>query len=317
MLTIHLTDEQVVPDEELEGIAGEILGDDAYDILIDEDANVYKPNGDPLVILRKNVLTAESCEKAWRNLRDAAVDTDNRGIAGGKVDQSKLEPWVRIGEISGGGSGTRFKELRKDGSLSKTTRANPVRSGVVGFFDRSSRFPYCRTTAYTLKNGHQFQEAVPFIREINAVFAKEHPERYEAQRAHIEQTSPDFYIPGTVFTTVTVNKNWQTAVHKDAGDLAEGFGVMTAMCAGEFEGCYLTFPKYRVAVNMRTADVLLADVHEWHGNTPFHGIPGTFERLSFVLYYREHMRECGTAAEELERAKHNPVWAKGPEERGK
>lgn len=311
MRTIHLTPEQVLTDEQLGDIGGEMLDDSSYDILIDEDATVYKPDGEPLVIFRKDVLSAKTCQVAWQNLRDAARETDNRGMAGGKVDESKLPPWVRIGEATR----TRFKERLKDGSISKTTRANPVRSGVVGYFDRSSRFPYCRTTAYNLQRGHQFQESIPFIREIDNVFKREHPSRYAAQKAFIEQTSADFYIPGTVFTTVTVNKNWQTAVHKDVGDLAEGFGVMTAMCAGEFDGCYLCFPQYRVAVNMRTADVLLADVHEWHGNTPFHGIPGSFERLSFVLYYRERMRECGTAAEELERAKRNEVWAKGPEER--
>jgi len=53
---------------------------------------------------------------------------------------------------------------------------------------------------------------------------------------------------------------------------------------------------------MRTTDVLLVDVHEWHGNTEI--IPGTddWERISCVFYYREEMHECGSAVQERLRA---------------
>jgi hypothetical protein len=35
---------------------------------------------------------------------------------------------------------------------------------------------------------------------------------------------------------------------------------------------------------MRDRDVLLADVHEWHGNTPLLGVPGGYQRISTVFY---------------------------------
>ena len=35
-------------------------------------------------------------------------------------------------------------------------------------------------------------------------------------------------------------------------------------------GC-LVFPKYRIAVDIRSQDVLLCDVHEYHGNSPITG----------------------------------------------
>lgn len=54
---------------------------------------------------------------------------------------------------------------------------------------------------------------------------------------------------------------------------------------------------------MNDGDVLLADVHEWHGNTPLVPTRWPYERISFVFYYRAKMLECGSAAEELERAK--------------
>jgi hypothetical protein len=53
---------------------------------------------------------------------------------------------------------------------------------------------------------------------------------------------------------------------------------------------------------MGSGDVLLADVHQWHGNTPLILHPGA-ERISIVLYYREKMQYCGTESQELETAK--------------
>jgi hypothetical protein len=65
----------------------------------------------------------------------------------------------------------------------------------------------------------------------------------------------------------------------------------------------LVFPQYRVAVDLGTRDVLLADVHEWHGNTPLVGAGGEYERVSCVFYYRTGMRHCRPPAEELEWAR--------------
>ncbi len=84
----------------------------------------------------------------------------------------------------------------------------------------------------------------------------------------------------------------------DKGDLKEGFGVMC--CLGDFGGCDLVFPRYRVAVRYQEGDVLLANVgHEVHGNTPLLNPDGTVprvgrepERLVCVFYYNEGMDQC-------------------------
>mgnify|MGYP001301871381 CR=1 FL=1 len=135
----------------------------------------------------------------------------------------------------------------RDGKLSNRTRANPVNSGVIGYMDKAGAFPYCRTTAYNLKNPEKFEQALPFIRKVNDLFAELHPERYQKQHDMIKKTHPDFYIKDTAFTTVTVNRNFRTAIHKDVGDYEEGFGVMTAFTTNNFKGFNLVFPKYRVA----------------------------------------------------------------------
>jgi hypothetical protein len=65
--------------------------------------------------------------------------------------------------------------------------------------------------------------------------------------------------------------------HHDDGNIPGALGVLTV--AGEFTGGLLVFPKFRVAVNLRPGDVLIADNRELHGNTPITG-----NRLSIVCY---------------------------------
>jgi hypothetical protein len=298
MRTVHLSYQ--MPDDEAEALGGTLLGDDAYDLLIAEDCDVYKPNGEPLIKFRRAVLPVGVCKAGYEALREAATETDNRGFAGGEV----APELVRNADAIGRRTRVRYNEKRTDGALSNVQRANIVNSGIVGYFDRNPRFPYCRLTAFNLAdNGERFAAAMPFVLAVDRVFREAAPDRYTAQRAIVEQTSPDFYIHGTVFTTITVNKNWQTAVHKDVGDYKPGFGVMSALRAGHYPGCSLWWPAFRVAVDMQTGDVCLADVHEWHGNTPLCGTPGRYERVSCVFYYRQSMIDCGSATEELARAK--------------
>lgn len=300
-------------ESEAEELAGRFMDETCYDRLVTEDCDLYKPDGSPLLIYRKNVLPAALCEQAWRSLRKAAAISENRGVAAGvitsneDVEQNSLRRWATVAVRSK----MRFKNLKQDGTVSNTNYAKPVLSGIVGYFDRNARFPYCRQTAFTMNQREKFEAALPFVRAVDAVFARELPDRYAAQQEYINRTSPDFRIPGTVFTTITVNKNWQTALHQDKGDLKAGFGVMAVLQAGSYAGGYLVFPRWRVAVDMRSRGVCLADVHEWHGNTAIEPVDDQpHERISCVFYYRENMTHCGTAAQELERAKNRKRGSK-------
>src|SRR5262249_23601722 len=124
---------------------------------------------------------------------------------------------------------------------------------------------------------------------------------WDAQMAKAAQTPLPWLIRTTQgrtpFTTITCNKSWRTAAHIDKGDLKEGFGVRC--CLGDFGGCDLVFPRYKTAVRYREGDVLLANVHEVHGNTPLLNPDGSVpvvgrepERLVCVFYYQEKMEQC-------------------------
>ena len=303
---IHLS-AAALTDNETDQLAGHLLDDKAYDLVIDQDADIYKPDGTILCKLRYNVLDERTCYHAYPVWREAATDSHNRGHASGIIE-SQAETYAGVNQKRGGKivSQTRARAVRPDGSLSNTLVAKTVKSGIIGYFDRSARFPYCRMTGFNLNRGHRFTKVIPMIRQVDAEFEKLMPDRYKAQLDYITATNTDFFINGTAFTTVTVNRNFQTAVHKDIGDLKQGFGVMSCLRHGRFEGCYFCFPKYRVALDLQTGCVLCADVHEWHGNSPIRGNKGLYERVSMVFYYREKMKECGSAANELDRAKALP-----------
>ena len=271
-------------DEVGETLKGKLLWEDSYDLLVTEDCDVFdEETGKCILKFRKWIIPNKVSAIAFNNLRWAAQPSMNRATAS-KENQKE-------------------RRVKLDGTLSKTSEADPVNSGIVGYFDRYARTPYCRQTAFTMKHIDKFRKSYPIIKIVDDLYKTLMPDKYKLQREKAEKTNPDFVITDTAFTTVTVNSNWQTAVHTDSGDFLDWFGNLTVIRAWIYTGGYFCLPEWRIAVDMQTGDILLADVHSWHGNTPIKGINGTFQRLSLVMYYRDHMIECGSMSEELERAK--------------
>lgn len=249
---------------------------------------VDSESGKVLAKFRRNVIPLEIQKAAYTNLLGAAKKSMNRGTAGGEVDG-----------VKGG------YKVRKSGKVSKTMEASiPVDSGIVGYFDRNPRMPNCRLTAFTQQHFDKFKKAYPMIKFVDQSYAKLMPSEYKKQRKIADRSSQDFIIKDTAFSTVTVNKNYQTAIHKDSGDFKDGFGNLVAMRRGQFDGCYLTLVRWGVAFDIQNGDLLLMDVHQWHGNTPMVKHTEDATRLSLVMYYRENIIKCGTMAEELEIVKH-------------
>ena len=300
MNTIHV--KPILSDEEVKKLEGTFLDESHIKHLVSEDTMVYNEKGEPLVVFRKNCIPSNVAEKAYPVLKKAIGKTSNRGKAGGNFN-------IQVGDIVDGSvvgkvlGGNRFLPLKKDGTLSNSPKARNVYSSIIGYADRYPRIPYCRQTAFTEKHFNTYKNALPYIQSISKVFEESLPERFANQKKQWDKTSKDFKIHNTVFTTVTVNKNFRTAAHYDKGDLHDGFGNLAVLQTGDYKGAYTVIPKYGVAVNVRSCDVALFDVHELHGNTETKSNQ-PYERISVICYYREKMIECGTAQEELKRIKH-------------
>lgn len=388
-----------------ENLLGKFLDDDAYDIVLNEDTDVYKPLGigeEPsenniLLKFRKGAFNRTLTKAAYEGLRSGATLTDNRGLAAGaertgthqklpsgqgsrrwvtKREKAVIEyfakgsPTSLWGDLAqeiydaepntpldGRGGGTATDGVTIKGGaiwivklaheidfdewfkatiqlsapervkaavdlcgkyISDTTYGEGVHSGVGGFMDRYPRIPFCRQTAWTAANPEKFDMALPLMEKASRDYASLFPIRWAGQYEAANKLDNGFRIGDTVYTTVTINKTFRTACHRDAGDLCDdgihqanprGFSNLTVVTNGKaFDGFYLSFPEYRVAANIQDGDFIMMDAHKIHGNTPLKSCDEGFERLSLVLYMREPMLECESLA--METARKNFVYGR-------
>lgn len=273
--------------EDLEPKVGRVLGPADYDVLLTGAARVLKPDGRLLCVYLpgdlKRVVSDNRVYDVLHSLR--GITTDNRGHASGTL------------RVQASGSRTRTKQTP---------------STIIGMMDPAGQQRYCRLTAWTGKNVPQFETLRPLLQEVAERLAAWVPDRYAAQMDYVRRTNPEWVIPGTPFTTITVNNTYPTGMHKDKGDLEAGFSTIACLRRGKYTGGRLMFPEYRVAVDLQDGDLILMDAHEWHANEDLVCKCGEkrfgmcnecgAERISVVSYYRQGMVQCGTAAEELAKA---------------
>ena len=232
-----------------------------------------------------------------------------------KQDDFSFENWLE--NVSNLSVIERKKEAHKveNKYISDTTYANQVNSGIAGWFDRYPRIPYGRATAYTQHSFDKFKMSFPFLQTLDRGFAELLPTRHAAQREAADKIDPAFLVPETVFTTITVNKTFRTAAHRDAGDFTNGLSNLLVLSNnGNYSGGYLILPEVRVAVNVRPGDLLLVNNHEYiHGNTPIIINDEVSERISLVCYLREKMLELGSKEYEDHRFNYVESRRKNPE----
>ena len=160
----------------------------------------------------------------------------------------------------------------------------------MGFMDSPNWRHPCRQTAFTKSHFEQYNKGLPFIKYIDNCYKKLRPIEYQSQRD--EAVKSNYHIEDTSFSTVTVNANFQTGLHKDSGDYVKGFGNLVVVQKGEYSGGYTLFPQYGVGFDCRMKDFLAMDVHHWHCNTPIICEGDENVRLSFVCYLRQRMHQC-------------------------
>jgi hypothetical protein len=282
----------VHPDEMKQKVGKILTPDDVNIILKGMPVGLDKPDGRPLLRYLPGAFSHEYIGSYYDTLHSLKkYETNNRGLA----------------------SGTERVKLNEAGTR---TYSAPVSSVIVGAMDAVAPTFRCRLTAWSGKEVEEFESLLPLFADIGRYFKEYVPDRFTAQLAEIYKTKPDWVIKGSPFTTVTVNNSYPTGVHTDKGDLDEGFSTLAVLRRGHYSGGVLTFPEYRVGVDMQDGDLLLMDAHDWHGNTAMQcgdcgelmGPGGgehvgcTAERISIVSYYRTDMKNCGTPEEEHQKS---------------
>jgi len=254
--------------------------------LINFNCDIKSEDGTLLVCFRKKVIPKACYKLAYDNLIGSSIKSSNRGASAGPLNPKSFGPSRSKRIERHNESVFRGRVRLNNGNLSNTTVSNPVYSGIVGYMDGSARLP-CRLTRYTRDNFDKYKKAIPYIEHINKQFEKTTPNKYKAQLKKAKKTKTQ--IGKTAYSTITVNKNFRTGLHKDKGDDPEGFGNLTVVSKGKYKGGYTMFPEYYIAVDVQPGDYLGMNVHEYHCNSK---ITGKGTRMSCVCYYRTKLHKC-------------------------
>ena len=287
-----------IPAEAVEERMGKLLtyDDHAFAINPNRACKVRKPDGTLLCVYLPGAVT-DDIDAVYPILAAAAATgtTENRGTASGTAEMV---------------------------IQNQQRRGKPVSSALVGAFEASGFYKYCRLATWTSKEmDGQWPELFPFFQRCASLFKEHVPDRYEAQMKHVRRTPQEWCVPGTPYTTVTLNDTWPTAAHTDKGDLDEGFSCLAVARRGNFTGGWLTFPEYEIAVDLPHGSLILMNAHDVHGNAGAmvcecgtelghsEGHRGTgpckkcgAQRISCVMYFRTKMTSCGTSEEEQAKA---------------
>ncbi len=316
--TLHL--EPKLTNDEIKAREGTYFKDTDVDEVLDEDVDVYGKDPETgtsklLARFRKNVIPNELVKTGWEAYYQTAAASRNRGAAAGPIKQTS-NYWKKRKPVDVNKWSARYMQ---DGKLSKMRVNNNVFSSVLGYFEQTPFMGLpCRLTSYTQKYFHQYKHGLPFIKAIDQVFKRLIPDRHAKQLAAAKEKKA-YQVADTAFSSITINRNFQTALHMDDGDFRDGYGNLSVIERGQYSGGATIFPRYRIGFNVRTGDFLAMDVHEWHCNTELYeseadkkvnkALPkihndavetGTmggekpFTRISFVCYLREKLRGCKT-----------------------
>lgn len=263
-----------IPDEKIEKILGTYTTARHYPTIIDHDADVYDADtGETILKFRKNVLSQKNVEDFYEAvIKFAQNKTANRGIASGS------------------------------GDIKDVAHNKKIASNIIGYFDTYTIFQKhmfktlkikppskVRLTRFTQNYPDKWERCIPLIQDIDRMYKKLAPKEYKFQRSCADQTA--FKIPNTAFSTVTTNLTYHTAVHTDSNNLKGTLGNLAVIEKGKYSGGCTGFVQYKVAVDVRTGDFLLMDIHRPHSNIPIKKLTKDAERLSIVSYLRQGVYE--------------------------
>jgi len=286
--------------------------------IFDRDVDVYIKGEDGkeklIAKLRKRVIDPTLIKTGWEGFWITAGPSRNRGAAAGPI-ATESNYWKKKKPVNIRGWSANYQIPGKDISLMRVN--NNVFSSVLGYFNATPfmKLP-CRLTSYTERYWKYYKHGLPFIKAIDSCFSKLVKDKYDLQLAAAKQ-KPLLRIDDTAFSSITINRNFRTALHVDDGDFKDGYGNLSVLERGAYHGGYTLLPQFHIGFNVRTGDFLAMDVHQWHCNTELYETKGDkeenknlprihkdnletgtlgaekiFSRVSFVCYLREKLREC-------------------------
>ncbi len=218
IININATDCRT--DVECDSLKGTYMGNDSYETIISEDCDLFC-EGVPIFKFRKNPFHKETLKRAWDNCKYMAKASRGRGASAGPIDPESVY-WKKreIYKMNKWRASYMVKD-RTTGEMkqSKMQVNNEVASQPIGYYGKTkglgSDLP-CRLSHYTKTHMKDFENAIPFFRAIGDNYKDLLPDQYNCQMERAKVN--DYHIHETPFSTITINRNFRTALHKDSGD---------------------------------------------------------------------------------------------------
>jgi hypothetical protein len=288
---------KICSDSEIQNMEGHFINETSivHHIKNSMDGYVILENGtrNLLFKFRKSVIPENLCQLAIQHFEAPSKKKNyNRGASAGLLEKDKMPK--NVSDI------VQTEKFRA--KVGKYQIGNLSQSNIVGYFDdtKSKSIYPCRTTKFTRDNPEIWEKCLPLIKYIDDLFYRTNYEKWYNQKC--ESLKTNFVIKDTCFSTITLNYNFQTAIHKDKGDLKNGFGNLVVFRRGNWTGNNLCLPQYGICIYLDHGDYITFDVHQWHCNSKMIKSEINDEnknnssdmRLSLVLYLRENIiKRCG------------------------
>ena len=277
--------------------AGNFLTEEAYEQVVSptEDTVIFKPGASLYddVPLAYVVCDAYPDTKVVDCLKTIEETTKMRANASGPILEEEMkEKGITEYKLRSPNS---YQVKTKKGEWGMIAYANEIHSVMAGW--KRGRFTGgIEASGWTKDNPEKFEilKDIPLYNE--KAFEKVDSKRYESQKIFAETSvSPEHRVG--IVTTLSMNRysdlglgSKGMSVHVDSGDTEAGMTTMCHFRDGEYEGAYLTFPRYKVAIDAPDNSVIIADSLELHGVTPIRG-EGT--RYTCVAYCDRRLATMG------------------------
>ena len=278
--------------------AGKFLTEEAYDQVISatEDTAIFKPGASLYddVPLAYVVCDAYPNTKVIDCLRTIEETTTMRANCSGPILEEDMKAkGITEYKLRSPNS---YHVKTKSGKWGMIAYANEIYSVMAGW--KKGRFTGgIEMSGWTKDNLEKFEILKDISVYNEAAFEKIDPERYNSQKIFAETSiSPEHRVG--IVTTLSMNRysdlglgtHEGMSVHVDSGDTEAGMTTMCHFRDGNYEGAYLTFPRYKVAIDAPDNSVIIADSLELHGVTPIRG-EGT--RYTCVAYCDRRLATMG------------------------
>jgi hypothetical protein len=278
--------------------AGNYLTEEAYDQVISatEDTVIFKPGASLYddVPLAYVVCNAYPDSRVIECLKTIEETTTMRANASGPIlEEDMKKKGITEYKLRSPNS---YHVKTKKGEWGMIAYANEIHSVMAGW--KKGRFTGgIEMSGWSKENPDKMEILRDICRYNEIAFEKVDPIRWKSQKVFAETSIAPEHRMG-ICTTLSMNRysdlglgsHEGMSVHVDSGDTEAGMTTMCHFRDGEYEGAYLTFPRYGVAIDAPDNSVIIADSLELHGVTP---IKGEGTRYTCVAYCDRRLATMG------------------------